>query len=80
MIAAIVPAHNEEGQIPSCLAALRAAARCPRLGGEQTILVVVLDDCTDRRIAQFMNLHCRRPPPVDVREPCFHPLRRLPLQ
>ena len=58
MIAAIVPAHNEEGQIPSCLAALRAAARCPRLGGEQTILVVVLDDCTDntRSLAQRLGV------------------------
>ena len=54
MIAAIVPAHNEEDHILSCLAALRTAARCPRLGGEQTILVVVLDACTDntRSIAQ----------------------------
>ena len=58
MIAAIVPAHNEEDQILSCLAALRAAARCPRLGGEQTILVVVLDDCTDntRSIAQRLGV------------------------
>lgn len=54
MIAAIVPAHNEQDHVRHCLAALRAAARCPLLCGEQTILVVVLDACTDntRSIAQ----------------------------
>ena len=56
MIAAIVPAHNEEDQILSCLAALRVAARCPRLRAEQTIVVVVLDACTDntRSIARMV--------------------------
>lgn len=48
MIAVIVPAHNEEDHITSCLIALRVAAQCPRLRGEQTVLVVVLDACTDR--------------------------------
>ena len=58
MLAAIVPAHNEEDQILACLAALRDAARCPRLGGEQTIVVVVLDACTDntRSIAQHLGV------------------------
>ena len=58
MIAAIVPAHNEEDHILSCLAALHTAARCPRLGGEQTVLMVVLDACTDntRSIAQRMGV------------------------
>ncbi len=56
LIAVIVPAHNEEDQICSCLAALRAASSCPRLLSEQTILVVVLDACTDntRSIARSM--------------------------
>ena len=56
MIAAIVPAHNEQDQISSCLAALRAATRCPNLLSEQTIIVVVLDACTDnsRHIATQM--------------------------
>ena len=56
LIAAIVPAHNEEDQLPACLAALRVAARCPRLRGEQTVVMVVLDACTDntRSIAQQM--------------------------
>lgn len=54
MIAAIVPAHNEEEKLFSCLAALRVAARDPHLGGEQTMVVVVLDACTDntRHIAE----------------------------
>lgn len=55
MIAAIVPAHNEENQILACLEALRVAARDPSLRGEQTIVLVVLDACTDntRAIAQL---------------------------
>ena len=47
MIAAIVPAFNEEHTIGACLRSLAAAARCPRLKGEATLLVVVLDTCTD---------------------------------
>ena len=58
MLAAIVPAHNQEDQILACLAALRDAARCPRLCGEQAIVVVVLDACTDntRSIAQGLGV------------------------
>jgi glycosyltransferase involved in cell wall biosynthesis len=48
VIAAIVPAHNEEHHIRNCLIALRAASRCPRLCGEQTVVIVVVDACTDR--------------------------------
>ena len=47
MIAVIVPAHNEEEHITDCVAALRSAARCPHLCGEQTVVIVVLDACTD---------------------------------
>lgn len=58
LIAAIVPAHNEEDQILSCIAALQVAAHCPRLCGEQTVVMVVLDACTDntRSIAQRMGV------------------------
>ncbi|MEO7335304.1 MAG: glycosyltransferase [Caldimonas sp.] len=48
MIAAIVPAHDEEEHIGPCLAALRIAAMSHALGGEEVLLVVVLDACTDR--------------------------------
>ena len=47
VIAVIVPAHNEEDQIVDCIAALRVAARCPHLCGEPTLVIVVLDACTD---------------------------------
>lgn len=58
LIAAIVPAHNEEDHILGCLAALQIAAHCPRLCGEQTVVMVVLDACTDntRSIAQRMGV------------------------
>ena len=57
LIAIIVPAHNEEDQITTCLAAVQVAAHCPRLGGERTV-VVVLDACTDttRSIAHRMGV------------------------
>jgi hypothetical protein len=47
VIAAIVPAFNEEENIGACLRSLMAASRCPRLQGEATLLVVALDACTD---------------------------------
>jgi glycosyltransferase involved in cell wall biosynthesis len=56
LIAVIVPAHNEEDQIYDCLASLNAAKRNPLLQSEQTIVIVVLDSCTEntRNIAQHM--------------------------
>lgn len=56
MIAVIVPAHNEEDHILSCLAALHVAARFPALRDEQVVLIVVLDACTDgtRHIVQSL--------------------------
>jgi glycosyltransferase involved in cell wall biosynthesis len=42
----IVPAHNEEDLLPSCLAALGRAARAAR--GVPVYLVVVADACRDR--------------------------------
>ncbi|MDQ0017421.1 glycosyltransferase involved in cell wall biosynthesis [Variovorax boronicumulans] len=47
MIGIVVPAHNEEACVRSCLQALAAAARHPDLGGESVEIVVVLDACTD---------------------------------
>lgn len=47
LIAIIVPAHNEEDQIIDCVSALQVAARCPSLYGEQILIIVVLDSCTD---------------------------------
>lgn len=56
LIAVIVPAHNEEDQIYACLAALNIATRSPLLNAEPTIVIVVLDACTEntRNIAQCM--------------------------
>lgn len=47
MIAVIVPAHNEEDHIAACLASVGMATHCPDLHGEQTVVIVVLDDCND---------------------------------
>ena len=45
-IGVVVPAHNEEDLLPSCLTAVRQAARV--LAGMPVHLVVVADACTDR--------------------------------
>ncbi len=47
MIAAIVPAHNEQEHLGACLRSLGLAAGCPQLKGEDVLLVVALDACTD---------------------------------
>ena len=47
MIAAIVPAWNDEDNIGACLRSLVAASRFPRLRGEPVVLVVALERCTD---------------------------------
>jgi glycosyltransferase involved in cell wall biosynthesis len=47
MIAVIVPAHNEAGVIGRCLASIAVAAAHPGLAGEQVMVVVALDACTD---------------------------------
>ena len=51
MIGVVVPAHDEEDHIASCLAALGTAARCDRLLGEPVMVVVALDACTDATAA-----------------------------
>jgi GT2 family glycosyltransferase len=48
MIGVVIPAHNEDASLASCLAAVLEAARDPALGGEVVRTIVVLDDCTDR--------------------------------
>lgn len=45
-VGVVVPAHNEEDLLPSCLDAVRQAARM--LAGTPVHLVVVADACTDR--------------------------------
>ncbi|MDH5831207.1 glycosyltransferase [Luteimonas sp. M1R5S18] len=47
MIGVLVPAHDEQALIGGCLESLRAAAGCPRLGGEPVRVVVALDRCRD---------------------------------
>lgn len=47
MIAAIVPAHNEEQMIGPCLQALQVAAAHRALDGEAVAIVVALDRCSD---------------------------------
>ena len=47
MIGVVVPAHEEEEVIGACLQSLRRAACCPGLKGEQVMMIVSLDSCTD---------------------------------
>ena len=47
MIGVVIPAHNEERELARCLAAVRAAAADPALGGEAVRVTVVLDSCAD---------------------------------
>lgn len=47
MIGVIVPAHDEALAIGHCLASIAAAAADPRLEGEDVVVVVALDACSD---------------------------------
>ncbi|WP_367347079.1 glycosyltransferase family 2 protein [Stenotrophomonas bentonitica] len=47
MIGVIVPAHDEALAIGHCLSSITAAAADPRLNGEEVVVVVALDDCSD---------------------------------
>jgi glycosyltransferase involved in cell wall biosynthesis len=47
MIGVAVPAHDEEANLPACLAALLAAACHPALDGEPVVVCIVLDACGD---------------------------------
>lgn len=65
MIGVIVPAHNEEALIVRCLAALNIAASHPGLNGEEVLVLVVLDACTDAtaahasRLAEVLTIEAR---------------------
>ena len=48
LVGVVVPAHNEQDLLPSCLASLRRAARA--LPGTPAHLVVVADACRDRTV------------------------------
>ncbi|MBP0600643.1 glycosyltransferase family 2 protein [Herbaspirillum sp. LeCh32-8] len=47
MIGIVIPAHNEEALLDSCLTAARTAATHPALLAEPVRIMVVLDACTD---------------------------------
>jgi len=47
LIAAIIPAHDEEAHIGRCLESILLAARCPLLEAEPVLVVVALDACSD---------------------------------
>ncbi|WP_327287929.1 glycosyltransferase [Streptomyces sp. NBC_01198] len=46
--AVVIPAHNEEELLPTCLAAVSIAAGQPQLAGVHVLTVVVADACRDR--------------------------------
>ncbi|GGJ91752.1 glycosyltransferase [Pseudomonas matsuisoli] len=48
MIGVVIPAHNEEACLDSCLRTVLAAADHPGLRAEPVRVMVVLDACTDR--------------------------------
>ena len=47
MIGVVIPAHNEEKHIATCLSSVLLAAKHPGLEGRQVTVLVVLDDCSD---------------------------------
>lgn len=51
MIGVVIPAHNEEQVIRSCIGAVQRAAQHAALMDEPVEMVVVLDDCTDATYA-----------------------------
>ncbi|SMP56098.1 glycosyltransferase [Noviherbaspirillum suwonense] len=48
MIGVLIPAHDEEACLADCLDAVFRAAAHPGLGGEQVVVAVALDACSDR--------------------------------
>lgn len=62
MIGVVVPVHNEEKTLEACIGAIQRAAANPRLHGEQVVIMVVLDSCTDAslRVAQAMGVRTLR--------------------
>ncbi|GLC92669.1 glycosyl transferase [Cupriavidus sp. TA19] len=59
MIGVVVPVHNEEQYLEACLIALTVACTHPLLDGEPVVIVLVLDDCSDRSAA-IARRHARR--------------------
>jgi glycosyltransferase involved in cell wall biosynthesis len=59
MLGVVVPVHNEEPILGTCLEAVRAAATDPLLDGEPVEIVVVLDACTDRSAAIAIRHHAQ---------------------
>lgn len=47
MLGIVIPAHNEEANIATCLASALEAARHPALCAEPVEIIVVLDSCSD---------------------------------
>jgi glycosyltransferase involved in cell wall biosynthesis len=47
MLGIVIPVHNEEAWLASCLQAVAAAAASPKLHSEIVHTLVVLDSCTD---------------------------------
>lgn len=47
MIGVLIPARNEVELLQRCLSSVRAAAEDKRLGGEQVVIIVAADSCTD---------------------------------
>lgn len=47
MLGVLVPAHDEEVHIGACLESLQAARRDPALRGEEVLIVVTADACSD---------------------------------
>jgi glycosyltransferase involved in cell wall biosynthesis len=59
MIGIIVPAHDEEERITTCMQSLRQAAIHPGLAGEAVEIIVVLDACHDNTGALARQLGAR---------------------
>lgn len=55
MIGVVVPAHNEEALLESCIRAIQQAAAHPGLAGETVRIVLVLDSCDDGSAAIAAN-------------------------
>lgn len=48
MLGILIPAHNEERLLGDCLESVARAAAHPKLNGENVVIAVILDRCTDR--------------------------------
>lgn len=55
MIGICIPAHDEEDLVEACLHSISVAAQHPGLAGEDVMVVVVLDSCSDGTAAVVAN-------------------------